>query len=192
VLVEAVVNHRPAEPLPQAPRERLPGRILDEDDGVPDPGAFDQFLERVERLFERLSLERARVDVEVVFSGQAHLEDAVADARDLEIPIETLETGLCVEDAVPVGGERREQLLRALEPEAPIDDRETKQVEAPGRREVFESENGCFTQETYLATKKRAGPKARPEDGGTVEPVRRRTRRTPARRGGGSSATGSR
>jgi hypothetical protein len=68
---------------------------------------------------------------------------------------------------VPVGGKRGEELLGALEAEAPVDDRETKEVEAPGRREVFERENGCFTQETYLATKKQAGPRARPEDGGT-------------------------
>ncbi len=94
--------------------------------------------------------------------GQTDLEDPIADARDLEIPVETEETGLQVEDAVPVGRKGREELLGTLEAEAPVDDRETKQVEAPGRREVFERENGCFTQETYLATKKRAGPDGPP------------------------------
>jgi hypothetical protein len=113
-------------------------------------------------LFERLPFECPRVDVEVVLPGQTDLEDPIADARDLEIPVETDETGLCVEDAMPVGGEGREELLGALETEAPIDDRETKQIEAPGRREVFESENGCAAQETYLATKKAGGPSGPP------------------------------
>jgi len=55
---------------------------------------------------------------------------------------------------VPVGGESGEELLGPLEAETPVDDREAKQVEAPGRREIFRKSDGCLAQETYLATKK--------------------------------------
>jgi hypothetical protein len=57
-----------------------------------------------------------------VLAGQADLPDALGDLPELGLAIEAEKPGPAVEDAVPVGREGLQELLRALDPEAPVDD----------------------------------------------------------------------
>ena len=58
-------------------------------------------------------LERPAVDVEVVLPGKGDLEDPLGDPLEAGLTVEAEKPGPQVEDAVPVRGEAREQLLRA-------------------------------------------------------------------------------
>ena len=80
------------------------------------------------------------------------LPDPLADLGDLRLAVEAEEAGLRVEDPVAVGGERLQQLLRALHAEAPVDDREAEDVETAGGRKRLRGIGACVAQEPYLAT----------------------------------------
>jgi hypothetical protein len=132
VLIEAVVDEPPAVTLPEPARERLPGGVLDEKDDVAETFPLRERLDPPLGLGERLPLERAIVEVEVVLARERDLEDALGQRPDLGVPVEAQEGGLQVEDTVPVFGEPRQQLLRALEAESPFDDGKAENVEACG------------------------------------------------------------
>jgi hypothetical protein len=71
-----------------------------------------------------------------VLARKRHLEDALGarNRRDRRLPVEPQEARPRIEDAVPGRREARQELLRPLEPEAPVDDRQAEQVEPLGRR----------------------------------------------------------
>jgi hypothetical protein len=131
VLVEAVVDETPAAPLAQPARERLPERVLDEEDGVLDALVRRDAEQRLLGLAKRLPVEPGRVEVDVGLPGQPDVEDVPGESGDARVAVEPEERGAQVEDPVAVGGEPREELLRPLEPKGPVDDREGDQVEAP-------------------------------------------------------------
>jgi hypothetical protein len=107
--------------------------------------------DRAEGLFQGLPSQRLRVDVEVVLARQGDLEDVVGDPLEARLAIEAQKASLRIEDAVPLRGEPREQLLRALEPEPPVDDRKTKDVEPLGGWRGRGAPGGFSAQEPYLA-----------------------------------------
>src|SRR5262249_5875231 len=123
VLVHAVVDDRPAVPLAQAAGQGLPGGILDEADGFGDAVETRQASHGLRGLLQGLALELAAVEVEVELAGQSDLVDAIdSDAfhpPERRLAVQAQESGARVEDAVAVAGERREQLLGALEAEPP-------------------------------------------------------------------------
>jgi hypothetical protein len=107
--------------------------------------------DRAEGLLQRLPFQGPAIDVEVVLTRQGDLEDVLGDALEARLAIEAEEPRPRVEDAVPVRRKPREQLLRALEPETPVDDRETKDVEPLGGRRGRGGSGGCAAQRPYLA-----------------------------------------
>jgi hypothetical protein len=130
VLVEAVVDEPPAASRAETPGQRLPERVLHEEDRVLDALVGSDPQERVLGLLERIVLEPARVDVQRGDAGNGDVEDVLRQARDARLAVEPEKRGAQVEDAMAVRREAREQLLRPLEPEVPVDDREGDQVEA--------------------------------------------------------------
>jgi hypothetical protein len=177
VLVHAVVDEAPPEPLAQLARQRLPGRVLDEDDRIgAESMSLGDLRERLRRLGQRLAGQRPRVDLEVVFAGQRDLEDARPQLPDFRLPVEAEEARLRVEDAVAVLGETGEELLGALEAKTPVDDGKTKDVEPAGRRKRRDAFGDASAQEPYLATAPaRAVPdKTRPAGRCSRRPLERR------------------
>src|SRR5262249_50228205 len=139
----------------------LPGRILDEADGFRDAVATGQRVHGLGGLLQRLSLELTLVEVEVELAGQADFVDPL-DADPFHglkrrLAVEAQEAGSRVEDAVAVPRERDEELLRALEPEPPLDDREAEDVEPAGGSNggAGRTVGGFVAQKPYLATNAR-------------------------------------
>jgi len=87
-----------------------------------------------------------------VLPRQCNLEDPLGDLLEPRLAIEAEKAGLRVENAVAVRGKPREQLLRALEPESPVDDREAKEVEPLDGRRGGGALGTFSAQEPYLAT----------------------------------------
>ncbi len=73
--------------------------------------------------------------------------------RKLGLAVEAQKPGLRIEDAVAVGRERLQELLRALDAEAPVDDGETEDVKTAGGRKRLRGIGACVAQERYLATR---------------------------------------
>jgi hypothetical protein len=134
VLIHAVVDEPPAEGVGGPPCERLPGGVLNEEYPVADPVEFGELEDRREGLLQRLTGQGARVEIEVVLSVERDLPDPLGDLRDLGLAVEAQKPGLCVENPVTVGRERLQELLRALDAEAPVDDRQAEDVETAGGR----------------------------------------------------------
>jgi hypothetical protein len=109
-----------------------------------------------------------------VLAGQRDLGHALGDRSNLRLAVEAEESRPGVEDAVAVGREARQQLLGALEPESPVDDRKAEDVEPLGGRKGGGAFRRCSAQGPYLATarrrkRKKAGEPARPAGDRTEE-----------------------
>ena len=110
--------------------------------------------------------------------GRATSKMRSASGSDLRLAVEPEESRLQVEDPVPVPGEPRQELLRPLEAESPVDDGQAEDVEAGGAR----------LRSRILPRKKgRRAAKARRQPNGFGG----FSRRTPGRRGAGCAETGS-
>jgi hypothetical protein len=87
-----------------------------------------------------------------MLAGQRHLEDAFGHLRDLRLAVEAEQSRPGIEDAVAVGRKARQELLRALEPKAPVDDRKAKDVEPRRGRKKDVALGSGSAQRPYLAT----------------------------------------
>src|SRR5262249_9781287 len=125
-LVHAVVDDPPSEPLPEAPRQRPPERDLQQADRVADPVFAGERLEALLELRKIVGPRAPAVHVERAAVSHAQLRDPLRlgeEAPRLAVPdyeIRRREE----EDAVAVAPELRGDLLRPLEAEVPVDDRE--------------------------------------------------------------------
>src|SRR5207302_3203334 len=112
VLVQAVVNDFPAEPVGEVPGERRPERRLDQEHGFVDLETIARASERLERFVERRFLEPAVPRVLATSAGNRKKGDPGSDSgRPRRFPLAFERR---VEDAVAAAREGLRELLGAL------------------------------------------------------------------------------